>query len=268
MFVNVALVIFVLVLCLVPCWGQSPQISSGDPDDGAASGSSAGTIDQARGPVLMPKKGETDWKPILLQSGFFLGVQHAFRFGTEEGTRELIGGPFFKDWGDSLRGLHGWGDTDPFMVNYIGHPMQGAVTSYIFTNNHRSGKAAEFGMNSAYWTSRLKAMGYSAAYSAQFELGPLSEASLGNVGSTSVRGTMGWVDLVVTPTAGLGWQVTEDILDRYVVKNLERKIRWAPAVIVMRGFLNPARSFSNAMRLKVPWHRDTRGGFREIARGY
>lgn len=219
-------------------------------------------IDTPRGASIdsKKKKGETDWGPVLWQSGFFLATQHAFRFATEPGTRELFGGPFFQDWGDSIRGLHGWGDKDPFIVNYIGHPMQGAVTSYVFTNNHRTGKKAVFGMNRDYWITRTKAMAYSAAYSAQFELGPLSEASLGNVGSRSVRGTMGWVDLVVTPTAGMGWQVVEDALDRYVIEKFENKVRWAPAQLIVRGFLNPARSFSNVMRLKVPWARDTRPG--------
>lgn len=265
MFFRPILGITALLLCVLPCAAQSILHGQADLGDHAEPYIREAPIDQARGPLLSPKKGETDWKPILLQSAFFLSVQHGFRFATEEGTRELFGGPFFSDWGDSIRGLHGWGDKDPFMVNYIGHPLQGAVSGYIFTNNHRTGKMAEFGMNSAYWTSRLKAMGYSSLYSAQFELGPLSEASLGNVGSTSVRGTMGWVDLVVTPTAGLGWQVTEDMLDQYVVKRLETKLRWSPAVVVFRSFLNPARSFSNAMRLKVPWHRDTRGGLREIS---
>jgi hypothetical protein len=209
---------------------------------------------------------ETDWNSILWQSSAFLALEHGFRFATEPGTREHLRGPFFRDYGNAIKGLNGWGDTDPFLVNYIGHPMQGAVTSYIYTNNNKTGKMAEFGANRAYWNSRLKAMAYSAAYSAQFELGPIGEASLGNVGSSSVPGTMGWVDLVVTPAGGLGWQVTEDALDRYVIRTLENKLRWGPAIVALRGVLNPSRSFTNVLRLKVPWHRDTRPGWREITR--
>lgn len=215
---------------------------------------------------LKSGKGETDWKSILWQSSAFLALEHGFRFATEPGTRAQFGGPFFKDYGNAIKGLRGWGDTDPFIVNYIGHPMQGAVTSYIYTNNNQTGKMAEFGANRAYWTSRLKAMAFSAAYSTQFEIGPISEASLGNVGSSAVPGTMGWVDLVVTPTAGMGWQVTEDMLDRYVIRTLENKIRWGPAIIAFRGVLNPSRSFTNALRMRVPWHRDTRPGWRELTR--
>ncbi|HRJ22038.1 MAG TPA: hypothetical protein PLF84_23545 [Bryobacteraceae bacterium] len=228
---------------------------------------SAGAIAPAPSSTLAPKPPpETDWNSILWQSSAFLALEHGFRFATEPGTREHLRGPFFRDYGNALKGLKGWGDTDPFLVNYIGHPMQGAVTSYIYTNNNKTGKMAEFGANRAYWNSRLKAMAYSAAYSAQFELGPIGEASLGNVGSSSVPGTMGWVDLVVTPAGGLGWQVTEDALDRYVIRTLENKLRWGPAIVALRGVLNPSRSFTNVLRLRVPWHRDTRPGWREITR--
>jgi hypothetical protein len=205
-----------------------------------------------------------DWKPLLWQSTFFLGIEHGFRFATEPGTRREIRGKFFPEYWGAIRGLGGWRDSDPFLVNYIGHPMQGAVTGHLFSANSRSGRLQEFALTRAYWGSRLRAMAWSAAYSTQFELGPLSEASLGNLGSSAVPGAMGWVDLVVTPAAGLGVQTIEDFLDRFAVRPLEERIGWAPAIVGLRGVLNPARSFSNAMRLKVPWHRDSRPGFRHI----
>jgi len=209
---------------------------------------------------------DLDWNGLLWQSGFFLAVEHAFRFGTEPATRDQLKGKFFDDWGQAIRGLGGWRDSDPFLVNYVGHPMQGAVTGHIFIHNYKPGKSIEFENSARYWKSRLKAMAWSAAYSTQFELGPVSEASLGNLGSRAVPGTMGYVDLVVTPLAGFGVQVTEDVIDRHIIRRLENKIRWGPAVIAFRGVLNPARSFANCMRLKVPWARDTRPGAFEIGR--
>lgn len=265
--VNMNRLLLLGFFCTFNCAGQVQTQSgaSGETDPAYARPLAyRPVIDQQRTHSLSSKQGDTDWKPILWQSGFFLGLEHAFRFTTEPGTRENFRGKFFHDWGDAIRGVNGWGDRDPFIVNYIGHPLQGAVTSYIYTNNHRVGKMAEFGASREYWSTRVKAMAYSAAYSTQFELGPLSEASLGNVGSSAVPGTMGWVDLVVTPTAGMGWQVMEDVLDRYLVRGCESKLRWAPMVIACRGVLNPSRSFSNLMRFKVPWHRDTRPGFREL----
>ena len=61
----------------------------------------------------------------------FPGVQHGFRFATEEGTREGMRGPFLNGWYQSLSALHGWSDGDPFYVNYVGHPLQGAVAQGI-----------------------------------------------------------------------------------------------------------------------------------------
>lgn len=58
--------------------------------------------------------------------------------------------------------------------------------------------------------------GWSAAYSLQFEIGPLSEASIGNVGMRPE--TTGWVDDVVTPLGAFGLIVAEDALDRYFVQ--------------------------------------------------
>ena len=204
-----------------------------------------------------PSSQKFHWAPALRQSLLFLGVEHGFRM-TQLYTRRRLAGPFFQDWFDSATGVKGWGDHDAFSANYIGHPMQGAITSYIHIQNDPGGVRQEFGRSPEYWKSRMRAMAWSAAYSVQFELGPLSEASIGNVGQK--KGTAGAVDLVVTPVAGLGWTVTEDVLDKYVIRRMEQKNQnrvWRGAV---RSLLNPSRSFANLMRRKPPWHRDTREG--------
>lgn len=136
-------------------------------------------------------------------------------------TRKRLAGPFFQDWFDSVSGMSGWGDRDPFLGNYIGHPMQGAVAGYIQIQNDPRGMSLEFGRSPEYWKSRMRATAWSAAYSAQYELGPLSDASIGNSGQK--KGTKGAVDLVITPVVGLGWMLTEDFLDKYVIRSLEQK---------------------------------------------
>ncbi|MBM3794554.1 MAG: hypothetical protein FJW31_10895 [Acidobacteria bacterium] len=122
--------------------------------------------------------------------------------------------------------------------------------------NDRDGQRRVFGMNRQYWKSRLKATAFSAAYSMQFEFGPVSESSIGNVGIDGKE--HGKVDLVVTPTLGLAWQVTEDALGRFVVAKVERRFKNRVARLALRSALNPSRSFANALRFKVPWHRDVR----------
>jgi hypothetical protein len=198
------------------------------------------------------------WRPALLQSLAFLGVEHGFRLTTQKNTRRKLRGPFFRDYADSVKGLSGWGDGDPFVVNYIGHPLQGAVSGYIQAHNDPRGITAQFGRNKQYWHSRLKGMAWSAAYSVQYEIGPISDASIGNVGKEP--GTKGAVDLVVTPTLGFAWQIGEDALDRYVIVPFEGKVKNRAARVLVRSWLNPSRSFANILRGKAPWSRDTRPG--------
>lgn len=201
------------------------------------------------------------WGSAIRQSLRFLAIQHAFRLATEAQTREDLKGPFFKDYFETVRNLRGWRDGDPFMVNYIGHPMMGAVTGYIQIHNDPRGLRQEVGFNKEYFKSRLKAFGWSALYSTQFELGPISEASLGNVGirpSKLSNHPMGYVDLVVTPVIGTMWLMGEDALDKYVVMPIENRVRNKTVRILVRSFLNPSRSMANVLRSKWPWYRDGR----------
>ena len=140
------------------------------------------------------------WGSLFRQSGYFLGIQHGFRMATEPGTRKGMKGPFFNGWYDSVASLHGWSDGDPFLVNYVGHPMQGAVAGYIWVQNDTQYRKAQFGANRKYWKSRLRAAAFTWAYSTQFELGPLSEASLGKIQNSHPQ--QGLVDHVITPVAG------------------------------------------------------------------
>lgn len=201
------------------------------------------------------------WKPAFAQAMRFLWIEHTFRFLTEPGTRAELRGPFFKDWINSVRSTRGWRDGDPFLVNYIGHPMQGSVTNYIFVHNDPRSLKLEAGFNKAYFKSRLKAMLFSTLYSTQFELGPLGEASLGNVGlkpSERSRHPSALVDLIVTPTLGTVWMMGEDVLDRVVVKRLEDHVTNRFVRLMVRGVLNPSKSFANILRGRYPWHRDGR----------
>ncbi len=195
------------------------------------------------------------WKGALLQSGFYLGLQHGFRMFTAETRRELDG-PFLKDYFASVRGLKGWSDGDSWVTNYVAHPMMGAVAGYIQVHNDPRGIRQEFGKDPAYWKSRLKAMGWAAVYSTQFELGPISEASLGNVGQRA--GTMGFVDLVITPLGGFGVMILEDLLDKYWIRKLEARTSSRNARGFYRIALNPMRSLANFYRMHHTYDRDTR----------
>ncbi len=199
-----------------------------------------------------------DWRGVLLSSANFLALEHTFRYATEDETRYWIKDFSASGYADSVGSLHGWGDGDPFLVNYVGHPMQGAVSSYMWQHNDRAFRTAEFGRNRRYWKARLRGMAFAYVYSVQFEIGPVSEASLGNIQSRWPQ--FGFVDQVVTPTIGMGWAVTEDAIDRMFIQRLETHFANPYALVFIRGGLNPARSFANLMTGKVPWSRDDRPG--------
>jgi len=198
------------------------------------------------------------WKPAILQSMRFLAFQHGARM-FQKRTNSELGGNFFKDWFDSVKGLRGWEDGDKRYINYIAHPLQGSLTGRIYVNNSDWARRQEFGASDDYWKSRLKAMAWSAAWSTQFELGPISEASIGNVGlrEKNGRSRMGYVDLVMTPVAGTGVLIGEDFIDKYVLRNwLERKSASRTVIRLLRTLLTPTTSVANILRWQPPWKRD------------
>jgi hypothetical protein len=207
-------------------------------------------------PSAAPEAPSVQWHSLLKQSLFFLSVQQTFRGAADADTRNNLGGKFFGGYWSSVSNLHGWSDGDPFLINYVGHPMQGAIAGDIWIHNDPRFRNAEFGLNKQYWTSKLRAMAFAWAYSEQFEIGPVSEASVGHIQSQFPQ--QGFVDHVITPTAGMGWMVAEDALDRYLIRRIEDRTgrRWIR--ILARGILNPARSFANCMELDLPWNREPR----------
>ena len=194
------------------------------------------------------------WRSALEQSAIFLGAQHAVRM-TQAKTRDELSGPFWSDYFDSVSSLHTWRDGDGFRTNYLAHPIMGAIAGNIEIFNDPGGQRLEFDLSSKqYWQSRLKAMAWAAVYSAQFELGPISEASIGNVGIHPP--TMAVVDLVVTPLGGFTAMLLEDYLDKRFISRWE--LSGGLKARLYRVALNPSRSLANLLRWKRPWYRDNR----------
>ena len=119
--------------------------------------------------------------------------------------------------------------------------------------NHSPEAALPFGMSRAYLTSRLRATAWAAGYSVQFEIGPLSEASIGNVGMNPR--TAGWVDYVATPAGGFGIMVAEDLLDKFVIQKVEDRTGSRVVRAMLRMFLNPSRTTANVSAMRAPWYR-------------
>jgi len=181
--------------------------------------------------------------------------EHGMRVAFQDKTRRELGGSFWKDYKQSVRIPGQWQDTDSWRVNYLGHPIHGAAAGYIWLD-HEPAAPATISLTSNYWNSRAKAMAWSAFYSLQFEIGPLSEASIGNVGRHPE--TTGWVDHVITPAGAFGLIVAEDAADQYLAVWAERHVRNRAARAAIRLGLNPGRTLSNIATGRLPWHRDTR----------
>src|SRR6185436_7766126 len=114
----------------------------------------------------------------------------------------------------------------------------------------------KLGFSKEYWASRGRATAWAAMYSLQFEFGPLSEASIGNVGLRP--GTTGWVDHVVTPAGALGFMIAEDALDRLLIVRIESWTENRLILALARMALNPSRTLSSGAQGRAPWSRAVR----------
>jgi hypothetical protein len=139
--------------------------------------------------------------------------------------------------------------------------MQGSVAAFLWAQNDRKYRHAEFGKDAWYWKGRLRAAAFAWVYSTQFEIGPLSEASIGGIQASFPQ--QGFVDHVITPTVGMGWTVAEDVIDKFVIKRVEGATanRWIR--LITRTSMNPSRTFANVLQGSAPWHRETRPGVLE-----
>jgi hypothetical protein len=216
--------------------------------------------------VASDRECRVHWKPLLEQSLEFVLMQHSARLAMYPDLRANVShGHWLQNWGASVSNqrITRWSDGDSFTTNYVGHPAMGSVASFLFIQNDPRGRDLTFHNTREYWTSRMRAMAFSAAYTAQWEIGPLSEASLGNTGKSYYRkngrrtnGT-GAADFVVTPLAGAAWSIGEDIVDRELVWRLEGRTNNKAALLAM-SLLNPTRSAANLLRGRAPWFRDSR----------
>jgi len=169
----------------------------------------------------------------------------------------------------TVHGSAGWGAGEDPLYNYVGHPIQGALTSFIEIQNDPKSEKLEFANTKEYWRSRFKATLWNAAYSTQWNLGPISEPTVEKYGTLQRdfwnRGNnkwlytgMGQIDLVMTPVGGFGWLVGEDILDRFVTRRVEGATRNRFLINATRCGVDPIRVGTNLLHGKRPWYRASR----------
>lgn len=232
-------------------------------------------------PSLEPASDQSEhynWHGLLAQSLFFNGIESTFRIASDDQIRYLLATkPFWHDYFASMKqfNMRRWNDGDPFLVNYVGHSMQGSVSSYIEIQNDPGARQLEISATSAYWMSRFKGFLWATVYSTHSEISPLGEAGIGNEGGwtypladchrpcpifkpgvTKYTNNTGWVDFIITPTVGTLWVLAEDTVDRYISDRIQGDDRSHIFPKIIRGSLNPSRTMANFIRLKKPWYRD------------
>jgi len=212
--------------------------------------------DAIQGPAFTTAAGgSTDWAQLIGNSLRLATLEHTTRLMLQPGTRRALSGPFIADYVRSVRRPEGWNDGNGWAVNYIGHPIHGAAAGFVWIAAQRD-KPVPLQNSRAFWSSRGEAALWAAAYSIQFELGPFSEASIGNVGMHP--GTTGWVDHVMTPVGAFVFMVLEDWVDHKLIVRIERATDNTFLRAAARIALNPSRSMSAMARGQMPWTRADR----------
>ena len=248
---------------------------------GPAHRTAAGNFDSEGTPRETERQG-FHWGRALTESFTFLVIEQAYVVHTD--FRWVVsqnGIPFNHYWRDYTQSLSsyvhsGWNDGDPNWFGYVGHPVQGALTGFIQIQNDPKGAKLEFSNSKAYWKSRLKAALWNAAYSTQWNLGPLSEVTVEKYGAKdrspwNQNGSwpcttkncytgVGQIDIVMTPLAGTGWLIGEDFLDKRIVRGVEENSQNRLLVDTVRVALNPIRAGANMLHGKHPWYRASRDG--------
>ena len=236
---------------------------------------------QSRAPYRDLSSEPFQWKGLLLQSFAFQSLENGVRIMTanQSDRHILLNKPFWADYLASLNqfNMGRWNDGDDFIVNYIGHPAQGAITGYLEIQNDPRGRALKLSRDRAYWHSRFRAFLWNTAFSTDSEIGPFGEAGIFNEGGTTgiihckvpapslaackpadaiYTNNTGWVDFIITPVIGTLGLIGEDAVDRYITDPLVEKHPGSIKYQILRGTLNPPRTLANLLRGELPWYRD------------
>ncbi len=206
------------------------------------------------------------WFRVLGSSFFFLAAQHGGNLAMDDDARTHVLHASF--WQDYVTTLHRyrwsrWNDDDPIGVDYVGHPIMGAVTNAVYEQHDPKQRALQFENSRRYWMGRLRATTYSAVYSAQWKIGPVSESSIGNVGIGTYysdklgryTNETGMVDFFVTPAGGLLWNLGEDYVDKNLFRRVTKNTR-NRLLLFAASLMTPCKTGANILRFRAPYYRD------------
>jgi len=204
------------------------------------------------------------WHQLIISASLYNAFQDAGNLYTGYWYRyETMHGKWLDRYFDSVTGWRwdSWNDNNPWLDDYVGHPMMGAITSYLWIQNDPKGMTLEYSNTRPYWRSRMRALAFSTAFSLQWKFSPFGEAGIGHNGDhyfvdKGVKtNETGWVELVTTPVGGLLWTMGEDAIDKHIVHKMEMTPR-RPLTLLALSFLTPSKATANILRFRPPWYRD------------
>ena len=208
------------------------------------------------------------WHQLIISTTLFNAFEDAGNLYTGYWYRwETTHGNWWDRYIDSAAGWswNRWNDFNPFLDDYVGHPMMGAITDALWIQNDPKSMTVEQSNRWRYWRRMLRAGAFSTAYSFEWKLGPTGEAAIGHNGDHLIpdasgqhySNETGWVELVTTPVGGALWTMGEDALDKHLVAPAESPGR-SPFTLLGLSFLEPAHATANILRFRTPWYRDDR----------
>jgi hypothetical protein len=218
--------------------------------------------------------GGIHWKSLMEQWWLNLMMEQTVRIAKEPKTRDALSGPFFHDWIHTVSVFQfgRWNDDDKFITSNLGHPAQGAIVAAIFWQNDDNVRFSYQDFHSkAYRKALLHTFLFVTFDAVQWKLGPVSEASIGNVGlpakwwdrnckqlNIPCEPRSGMNDLVLNETGGMLMTIGFQWLDKHVQRRLEERFPHRSFIDATRIIGNPPQSIANIIRFRRPWLRDTR----------
>jgi len=232
---------------------RMPRLFDSDPDDQAAAPQAVATP----APNAPSQLAGATFKPTKMTKMVIYGLQltfyeHVMRIATQEFTRTQLEGKFWPEYFDSVHVPQQWGDKDHWQVNYIGHAISGGAFARIWMEQREPKEAG----HATYFKGLGRALIYATLFSIQYEMGPMSEASIGNVGLNPAD--LGWGDYVWTPIGGVLWTMGEDAIDRYALTWIDKHVPFKMARVAARLIGNPSRMLANVGMNRTPWNRSDR----------
>jgi len=262
-----------LVVCL---WSIS-LVATGQTPPVPAEGENVSVADPNRvAPATTAEKGADTihWKSLIREWWLYIALEHTERILKEPKTLRQLGGPFFRDWFDtvSVYRFDNWNDGGKLITSYLGHPAQGAIVQAIFWQNNDHVRFAEQDFHSAaYRRALIQAFAFAAVDAVLWKMGPLSESSIGNVGlpvqwwdrdckALHIRcvARTGVSDMVMNEVGGTAMTIGFQWLDKHLQKQIEEHVQNRALIGFTRILTNPTQSVANLVRFRKPWFRDNR----------